>query len=89
MAASWRPFVCPAFDELRLKPELLWLSDNPPPLLGVRAGCYETGFKVFRHLDPCRFWCKPFYRRRKISTLINGDAVTAAMQRVLARTFFW
>ena len=66
MAAAWRPLVWLIFDKHRLKPAPL-LSDNPPPLLGVRAECYETGFKVFRRPHTLSWNRKGFQALRKIS----------------------
>ena len=72
MAASWQPLVFPAFDVLEADMSASYLftqqlADNPPLLLGVRAGSYETGFKVFRHRNPPRSRCKGFHALRKIS----------------------
>jgi len=65
MVASWPPLVWLAFDsrpairpgQPRLKSGLP-LSENPPLLLGVRAGYYGIDSEVSRHLHTIGWRCK-------------------------------
>jgi len=62
-------------------------AENPPSLLAIRAGYYETGFEVSRHRNPIRSRCKGFQARRKIRLKFDGRFWRRpTKQRVLART---
>jgi len=68
MAASWRPLVCLIVDSS--------LSDNPPKRYQqLRAGSYETGFKVFRREHTLSCPRKGFHALRKIRFIFRWPVV--------------